>query len=345
MQTLIYCCRLPFERLLLPTLLAVFVGILGSWQASSAGESAAYVTAPVYQPQVPLIIPTHTNGGTWTSGSLNHEPVFVAAEAALPTVETESTPTLSTTFSTKVYPKTKEQRQRSKARKQVRAVANPDIVTTQDSTCTAAPVTLLAWNLPCEAGIVSHKITSEQQISLETNGSLDLTQGWVRFPDSSARIVRGIQAFENFSLFVDVTCDNAQQAGPARILSCSKDCNERNFTLGQQADAFTFRVRTSQHDSNGTHREVTFGKVVAGQRQQVYVQYNGCTLTCFVDGTMVAEHKLEIDFSSWQQFAVQAGNEATGDRPWAGHLHGVLMLPEVDQRHGKRNCSCKDTQS
>lgn len=271
------------------------------------------------------------SGQAQTAGRVYRVPLFVTPASVQPTVKQKA--------------KTQWGGQRAQLTEIDHHHKSRGPIAVPKATPVAVPVTLLAWNLPCETGISSHKTSSEQQISIESDGSLDLTQGWVRFPDSSARVVRGIQAFEKFSLIADVTCDGVRQSGPARILSCSKDTNQRNFTLGQQLDAFVFRIRTSQRDINGTHREVVFGKVLLGVRQQVSVQYNGCTLTCSVDGTVVAEQKMEIDFESWQQFAMQAGNEATGERPWAGHIHGLLMLPDVDYCQPKLDCRCKDDES
>ena len=44
---------------------------------------------------------------------------------------------------------------------------------------------------------------------------------------------------------------NTTQAGPARIVTVSKDTGSRNFTLGQKAGAYEVRFRTTSTSSNG----------------------------------------------------------------------------------------------
>jgi len=44
---------------------------------------------------------------------------------------------------------------------------------------------------------------------------------------------------------------NTTQAGPARVVTLSKDPGNRNFTLGQKADAYEVRLRTTSTSPNG----------------------------------------------------------------------------------------------
>src|SRR5690606_38983357 len=44
---------------------------------------------------------------------------------------------------------------------------------------------------------------------------------------------------------------DTSQAGPARIVTLSKDTGARNFTLGQKADAYEVRFRTTTTSANG----------------------------------------------------------------------------------------------
>jgi len=44
---------------------------------------------------------------------------------------------------------------------------------------------------------------------------------------------------------------NLTQAGPARIVSVSKDTGQRNFTLGQKATEYEVRFRTAKTSANG----------------------------------------------------------------------------------------------
>ena len=44
---------------------------------------------------------------------------------------------------------------------------------------------------------------------------------------------------------------NTKQSGPARIVTVSKNSNERNFTLGQDGDKYEVRLRTTRTSTNG----------------------------------------------------------------------------------------------
>jgi hypothetical protein len=308
---------------------AVLLGIISPLHVSAADPSCDTAIKHAL-PRNQLVIPGYGSARAWTAGSFYRSPWGLK----------ESVEPLA------AAPKTDKTRTERNGKRKPERKKNSETVDTATTPTpprqVAAPVTLLAWNPPCDTGIPSHKAVSQQQIGIDSDGSLDLTHGWVRYPDSSDRVVRAIQAFEKFWLLADITSANCQQSGPARIVSCSKDTNDRNFTLGQLGDAFVFRIRSGENDKNGTHREVTSGKVLAGQRQQVSVQYNGCTLTCAVDGATVSEQKMDIDFSSWELFPVMAGKETSADRAWSGHIHSLLMLPSVDYCTDKLDCWCND---
>ena len=195
---------------------------------------------------------------------------------------------------------------------------------------------VLAWNMPNRNGISasevaeSDEIVSHESIRISEGLGLDLTHGWVQFPDSSKNILQGIQKSGEFSIIASVTCDNDKQRGPARILSCSKDTEERNFTLGQDGKKFVIRIRSSREDVNGTRYETSFGRVRPGKRQQLAVSYDGHHLICVVDGRIEADRKFETDFSSWKRFPVIGGNEYTADREWSGLIHSLVVIPSAD---------------
>ncbi len=198
---------------------------------------------------------------------------------------------------------------------------------------------LLAWNLPesfrsrqPRTARDSHEIASRDQIRIDARNGLDLSHGWVQFPVSSKGLLQGIQKSKQLTIVAHVTCQNEAQAGPARILSCSKDSNERNFTLAQDGKKFVIRIRSSADDSNGIRHETSFGRVTPGKAQQIAVRYDGRVLECFIDGELVAERKFKTDFASWERYPVVAGNEFTADRPWAGTIHSLAVLPTADQR-------------
>ena len=200
------------------------------------------------------------------------------------------------------------------------------------------PNPLLAWNLDrfpigtCDDGRESAEIVSRGSLRIDSNNGLDLQHGWVQFPSSSKTIFEGIRKSKAFSIAVSVTCANNSQKGPARILSCSKDTDHRNFTLGQDGKRFIIRIRTGDRDRNGTAHEKSFGTVKPGHKQLVVVTYDGRRLYCYVDGDNRGEHKFSTDFGSWERYSVVAGNEATGGRKWSGTIHSMVVLPTADPK-------------
>jgi len=65
------------------------------------------------------------------------------------------------------------------------------------------------------------------------------------------KIISSIKRSNAISIEAWIKPANTTQAGPARIVSLSKDTGNRNFTLGQKADAYEVRLRTTSTSPNG----------------------------------------------------------------------------------------------
>lgn len=64
---------------------------------------------------------------------------------------------------------------------------------------------------------------------------------------------------------------NLQQDGPARIVTLSKDKDQRNFTLGQIGSKLNFRVRTPLNGLNGSRVELTTHPLITKDKPQLVV--------------------------------------------------------------------------
>jgi hypothetical protein len=96
-----------------------------------------------------------------------------------------------------------------------------------------------------------------------------------------------------FTLLVWMRTDSLEQAGPARIVTYSRDSMNRNFTLGQIHNTLTFRLRTPASGLNGTNPALFSGPVLSAHRNTfVAVVYDGRIVTMYVDGVHVAERDL-----------------------------------------------------
>jgi hypothetical protein len=96
-----------------------------------------------------------------------------------------------------------------------------------------------------------------------------------------------------FTLLVWMRTNSLKQAGPARIVTYSRDPMNRNFTLGQIHNTLTFRLRTPASGPNGTNPALFSGPVLSAKRQTfVAVVYDGRSVSMFVDGKQVAQTDL-----------------------------------------------------
>jgi hypothetical protein len=71
---------------------------------------------------------------------------------------------------------------------------------------------------------------------------------------SASKITEAVVSSQALSVEVWVAPANLTQAGPARIVTVSQNTSFRNFTLGQDAESYVFRVRTtSESNLNGSN--------------------------------------------------------------------------------------------
>jgi hypothetical protein len=69
--------------------------------------------------------------------------------------------------------------------------------------------------------------------------------------DPAERLVAAFGESSAFTLEAWITPADTHQAGPARIVTLSRDTSTRNFTLGQLDDNYQMRFRTTATDGNG----------------------------------------------------------------------------------------------
>ncbi|SMF03440.1 RHS repeat-associated core domain-containing protein [Alteromonadaceae bacterium Bs31] len=120
-----------------------------------------------------------------------------------------------------------------------------------------------------------------------------------------------------------------QQNGPARIITLSLDPYERNFTLGQEKDAFVVRLRTSESDLNGLEAS-TITPAMAASNLPIHVAYTydlSGLAKIYVNGNLLVEQALGGNLSNWDVTNVEfgLGNEVTLDRPWLGSIYSVSV--------------------
>ncbi|OFX13833.1 MAG: hypothetical protein A2Z18_02420 [Armatimonadetes bacterium RBG_16_58_9] len=108
---------------------------------------------------------------------------------------------------------------------------------------------------------------------------------WLVTATSAGALTRQLMSRNEFTLSMVVASHDSSQVRPARIVSLSLDCGERNFTLGQQGRDLVFRLRTPRAGRNGTHPTLVAPDVFdSDQPRQIVIGYDGSRRSIFVDG-------------------------------------------------------------
>jgi hypothetical protein len=163
----------------------------------------------------------------------------------------------------------------------------------------------------------------------------------LRGSESSSRIQAELKKSRSLTVEVWIKPANLNQAGPARVVTLSKNISQRNLTLGQDKDKFDVRLRTTKTDANGLPSLVSPGKTVNTDWQHVAFTCDAQGRTrLYVQGKLVEEKSPGGDFNNWDNTAEWGiGNELTQDRPWLGTIRlvaiysRILSAEEIQKRH------------
>lgn len=171
---------------------------------------------------------------------------------------------------------------------------------------------------PIELRIETPKTAKVRDQSLQFEG-----KAFVRSRQRAVKIHQLCSWTNELTVEVWIQPDNAKQSGPARIISFSRDGNQRNFTLGQDGNKYDFRLRTNRTSDNGIPSLSTKpGTVTTKLTHVVYSRDRGGAAKIYLNGKLVSSALVPGDFSNWDiNFRLILGNEHSGDRVWKGKLH------------------------
>lgn len=161
----------------------------------------------------------------------------------------------------------------------------------------------------------------------ETNGVEFAPVGLIRHSSSVNRLHDALISGAGISVEVWVATKNDQQAGPARIVSYSKDPGLRNFTLAQERRDLVMRLRTTETDLNGRPALTVTDVFHPDDPQHLLVTYNFFEQRVYVNGHLRLRAPIPGGkFANWDpSYSLVLGNEATGNRPWLGKLFLVAI--------------------
>jgi hypothetical protein len=144
-----------------------------------------------------------------------------------------------------------------------------------------------AWSPDAAANVPSFVWVGREQTATSTSTGVQVDrEGWLQSRQAPREIARRIHASNEFTLRLVCASDNADQRGPARILSYSIDTEQRNFTLGQEGPDLVFRLRTPNTGPNGTHMPLVVPGVFSGPEvRDILVTYRGAMLRVAIAST------------------------------------------------------------
>ncbi len=124
------------------------------------------------------------------------------------------------------------------------------------------------------------------------------------------------------------------QDGPARIVSISRDTNQRNVTLaqglkeGESPDLYNVRLRTTTSSENGIPSVSSpQGSAVTELTHVVFTRDVTGRAIIYLNGQERTTDQLAGDLSPWDMpLELFLANEATLDRPWLGDYHLVAIF-------------------
>ena len=161
------------------------------------------------------------------------------------------------------------------------------------------------------------------------NGALSIDSSTiVQSDDAAIKLIDALQFTNEITIEAWLKPANTTQNGPARIITLSKDTRKRNFTLGQERDAYDTRLRTTSTSDNGTPSLRTpNGSLTTDLTHVMYTRSHpsGETRT-YINGDLVATGSAVSTFNRWDDdFRFALANEFTLNRAWLGELHLVAI--------------------
>jgi PKD repeat protein len=158
---------------------------------------------------------------------------------------------------------------------------------------------------------------------------------------TASKIINAVKATDEITVETWIAPADINQTGPARIATMSTNGSARNLTLGQAADGYEARLRTTEKSNGGLPAlSSPAGSASASVQHVVFVRDVAGVETIFVDGFEVSSQAVGGDFSGWDDgYRLLLANEITANKPWLGTLHLVAFYDralsdiEIDQNH------------
>lgn len=205
-----------------------------------------------------------------------------------------------------------------------------------------AAVVLLVLLAPFDFhGVLRPK--SELDWTPDTNGVSFSGVAALRADEGLEPLFRSLVSGEGLTVEAWLSTQSVDQLGPARIVTFSQDSQHRNFTLGQENGDLVIRVRTTTTNLNGRPNLIVPDVFRVSSVQHLVVTYDSHKMSVYVDGEprVVSDSLHKGLFETWDpSHEFLLGNEADGERPWAGSLFLVALFNRsLDAQEVRQNFS------
>ena len=169
-------------------------------------------------------------------------------------------------------------------------------------------------------------VEAKGEAKIGPRGDMQILGGSFAAKDVDDELLNACKTSNQLTVEAIVTADNLEAAGPARIITFSKDTASRDFTLGQERDSLVLRLRTPRTGNNGLSPQVTLCKIEAHKPMHVVVSYFPGNTLCYVNGEVVyTSSDIQGSFGNWEPCHLLFGDEYSGGRSWSGNLEGIAI--------------------
>ncbi len=118
----------------------------------------------------------------------------------------------------------------------------------------------------------------------DTRGIFLSSHHWLKTSSPATSITEKIRRRSQFTLSTTFATAQISQKGPARIISISKDNDQRNFTLGQNGSDLVLRLRTPIMGDNGSKPQIVIPDILNNNKSHhLIITYNGSILKFYID--------------------------------------------------------------
>jgi hypothetical protein len=174
---------------------------------------------------------------------------------------------------------------------------------------------------------VDLRITNPRAVH-RTNGSLEVRgKTLIQSDKPASRITEAIRRSGEITIEAWIRPAKTNLSGPARIVTLSKNGNERSFTMGQDGDRFDVRFRTNKTSANGIPSLSSQRKSLTTRKTHVaYTRDRSGRTQIYINGKRNAERTVSGNTSKWKRsYRLGLANELSNDRPWQGTFYLVAI--------------------